>query len=130
MPTYTLSREYAFATLGQEATEATIADLKRMGYVEGTDYVVSSDNYIYYVTKRPNSYNPDLTWEKTTTYNAGIDYAFLNNRINGSLDFYYRFHYGYNRNVNVKPKKQTIHLTEQRTFLHVLSIAYHFADKD
>ncbi len=90
MPTYTLSREYAFATLGQEATEAAIANLKEMGYIEGTDYVVSSDQYIYYVTKRPNKYNPDLTWEKTTTYNAGIDYAFLNNRINGSFDFYYR----------------------------------------
>lgn len=90
LPTYTISREYAYATLGQEANAANLADLQAMGYKEGTDYVVSSDNYIYYVTKRPNSYNPDLTWEKTTTYNAGIDYGFLNNRINGAFDFYYR----------------------------------------
>ena len=47
-----------------------------------------------------------------------------------SLDFHYRFSYGYDRNVNVKPKKQTIHLTEQRTLLHVIGISYHFADKD
>lgn len=47
-----------------------------------------------------------------------------------SLNFYYRFNYGYNRNINVKPKKQTIHLTELRSFVHVISIAYHFADKD
>lgn len=32
--------------------------------------------------------NPELGWERTTQYNAGIDYGFLNNRINGSLDMY------------------------------------------
>jgi iron complex outermembrane receptor protein len=39
---------------------------------------------------RPQAYNPNLTWEKTTTYNVGIDYGFLNNRINGSIDVYHR----------------------------------------
>jgi Outer membrane receptor proteins, mostly Fe transport len=39
---------------------------------------------------RPTSFNPDLKWESTTTYNAGIDYGFLKNRINGSVDLYYR----------------------------------------
>jgi len=44
----------------------------------------------YYPTLRPNAFNPDLTWEKTTTWNAGIDYGFLNGRIDGALDFYVR----------------------------------------
>ena len=43
-----------------------------------------------FISDRPNAFNPKLTWEKTTTYNAGIDYAFLNNRISGSIDYYYR----------------------------------------
>lgn len=34
--------------------------------------------------------NPNLKWEETTTWNAGLDYGFLNNRINGAIDFYYR----------------------------------------
>lgn len=34
-------------------------------------------------------YNPDLKWETTITRNFGIDYGFWNNRINGSLDFYW-----------------------------------------
>ncbi|NJK84975.1 MAG: TonB-dependent receptor [Bacteroidales bacterium] len=34
--------------------------------------------------------NPDLTWEKTTTYDAGFDYAFFLNRINGSFAYFYR----------------------------------------
>lgn len=32
--------------------------------------------------------NPDLKWEKSREYNIGIDYSFLANRINGSIDVY------------------------------------------
>lgn len=32
--------------------------------------------------------NPNLTWEKTYMTNFGIDYAFFNNRLNGSIDIY------------------------------------------
>ncbi|MCX2474999.1 SusC/RagA family TonB-linked outer membrane protein [Pedobacter sp. MC2016-05] len=34
--------------------------------------------------------NPKLRWEKTETYNVGIDYAFLGNRLRGTIDFYDR----------------------------------------
>ncbi len=54
------------------------------------DVVKDADGNTLYISDRPNGYNPDLTWEKTTTYNAGIDFAFLNNRISGSLDYYFR----------------------------------------
>ncbi|TMI93439.1 MAG: TonB-dependent receptor, partial [Bacteroidetes bacterium] len=37
---------------------------------------------------RPNGYNPNLKWEQTATYNAGLDYGFFNNRISGSIDVY------------------------------------------
>ena len=42
----------------------------------------------YYTLYRPSGYNPNLKWEQTATYNVGIDYGFLNNRITGSVDFY------------------------------------------
>ncbi|SFQ35929.1 SusC/RagA family TonB-linked outer membrane protein [Flavobacterium akiainvivens] len=32
--------------------------------------------------------NQDLTWEKTTQYNLGVDFSVLNSRINGALDVY------------------------------------------
>lgn len=38
----------------------------------------------------PTAANPDLKWEETTTYNVGIDYGFLNGRINGAIDVYKR----------------------------------------
>lgn len=44
----------------------------------------------YYYTVRPDKYNPELTWETTTTWNAGLDFAFLNNRITANIDGYYR----------------------------------------
>lgn len=37
---------------------------------------------------KPNGYSPDLKWEQTATYNLAIDYGFLNNRINGSIEYY------------------------------------------
>src|SRR5690606_18132505 len=32
--------------------------------------------------------NTDLKWETTTTFDVGLDYAFANNRISGSADYY------------------------------------------
>ncbi|MEL5894910.1 TonB-dependent receptor [Bacteroides sp. GD17] len=42
------------------------------------------------MTYRPDAYNASLTWEKTTTYNAGIDLALFNDRFTASVDYYYR----------------------------------------
>ncbi|MFC4673641.1 SusC/RagA family TonB-linked outer membrane protein [Dysgonomonas termitidis] len=39
---------------------------------------------------RPNAYDSELKWEETTTYNIGLDYGFLGNRISGAVDLYYR----------------------------------------
>ena len=44
----------------------------------------------YYQTIRPNGYDPNLRWETTSTYNIGIDFGFLNNRITGSAEIYQR----------------------------------------
>lgn len=34
--------------------------------------------------------NPDLTWERQIEFNPGLDFALLNNRISGSVDYYTR----------------------------------------
>ena len=39
---------------------------------------------------RPDAVNTDLTWETTTTWNAGLDFAFFKNRVSASVDYYYR----------------------------------------
>jgi iron complex outermembrane receptor protein len=44
----------------------------------------------YYTTLRPEGYDVNLKWEETETYNIGLDFGFLNNRITGAIDAYYR----------------------------------------
>lgn len=44
----------------------------------------------YHQLLRPAAYNPDRKWEETATYNIGVDYGFLGNRIRGALDVYHR----------------------------------------
>jgi len=44
----------------------------------------------FYNTLRPNPYDANIKWEETTTYNIGLDFGFLKNRITGTLDVYKR----------------------------------------
>ncbi|MDY6301172.1 MAG: TonB-dependent receptor [Bacteroidales bacterium] len=39
---------------------------------------------------RPSVYNRDLTWETTTTTNIGLDWGVMNQRLSGTIDWYYR----------------------------------------
>ncbi|RZK18191.1 MAG: TonB-dependent receptor [Pedobacter sp.] len=50
-------------------------------------YQIGNTFYNYYA---PAGYDPDLKWESTTTYNAGLDYGFLQGRLYGSVDVYYK----------------------------------------
>lgn len=57
------------------------------------NYVITKEfnEYGQYVSVvRPLAYNPDLKWEQTMTYNVGLDYGFIDNRISGSIEAYYR----------------------------------------
>jgi iron complex outermembrane receptor protein len=47
-------------------------------------------NGTYYQVYRPAAFYPGRTWESTATTNAAVDFGFLNDRITGSLDLYYR----------------------------------------
>lgn len=43
------------------------------------------------VTYKPSKVpNPNLTWEKTDQFDVGLDFAFLNSRLTGSLDYYHK----------------------------------------
>ena len=49
-------------------------------------YPVTGTGELY----RPNNYRPDLKWETTTTYNVGLDWGIMDQRLSGSVDWYYR----------------------------------------
>jgi len=44
----------------------------------------------YYHFYRPAPYDVNIKWETTTTSNIGLDFAFLNGRISGSVDGYFK----------------------------------------
>lgn len=89
-----------------------LSDLKlRVGYgITGQQDVVGGNDYNYlplytrsnnaamyqlgeefYNTIRPDGYDANYQWEKTSTANAGFDFGFLKNRITGTLDVYYKW---------------------------------------
>jgi iron complex outermembrane receptor protein len=49
--------------------------------------------------------NPDLKWEQTSEYNFGVDFGFLDSRLSGSLEVYYKITDDLlgNYNVSVPP---------------------------
>ena len=49
-------------------------------------YPVTGNGELY----RPNNYRPDLKWETTATYNVGLDWGIMDQRLSGSVDWYYR----------------------------------------
>lgn len=88
-----------------------ISDLKlRVGYgITGQQDLSNNDNYPYqarfskgdnssryqlgntfYNTIRPEGYDAAIKWESTATSNIGLDFGFLNNRLTGSIDAYYK----------------------------------------
>ena len=83
-----------------------VDDLKlRMGFgVTGNNLgsdlksvaLLSNGGTFWYNGKYVNTYtisqnvNPDLRWEKKFEYNLGLDFAFLDNRLYGSFDAYFR----------------------------------------
>jgi iron complex outermembrane receptor protein len=44
----------------------------------------------WYYTYRPEAYVENLKWETTTSWNMGLDFGFLKDRISGSFDYYTR----------------------------------------
>jgi TonB-linked SusC/RagA family outer membrane protein len=59
---------------------ASLSRMATLNYVYGSSTAIGS---------YPNTLsNADLAWETTASYNIGIDFGFLKNRITGSLDVY------------------------------------------
>ena len=65
------------------------SDLKSVAMLSNGGSFWYNGQYVYTYGVSQNV-NPDLRWEKKYEYNLGLDYAFLDNRLYGSLDVYYR----------------------------------------
>jgi len=45
---------------------------------------------VWYYSLRPEGYDPNIQWEESATWNFGLDYGFLNDRITGAIEYYSR----------------------------------------
>lgn len=63
-------------------------------YLARYSYSKPGANYFFGNTEyrliAPQAYDENLKWEETKTYNAAVDFGFLNSKITGTLDLYYR----------------------------------------
>lgn len=84
-----------------EKTQSWLSNLKlRAGYGQVGNHNIGTYQYGSTMTAFPsvfgtayrmtNNANPDLKWEASEQYNAGIDMSFLNNRIDFTVDAYYK----------------------------------------
>ena len=67
----------------------TVADylwIANYAYGDAFSRVQFGDEFL--TTIRPTAVDPNIKWEETTSWNVGLDYGFLDNRITGTLDYY------------------------------------------
>ncbi|HNX54364.1 MAG TPA: TonB-dependent receptor [Prolixibacteraceae bacterium] len=74
------------AGYGQTSNQA-VDPYKTLGLMSANPYNFGSSTYStgFSVTNLPN---PKLGWEFSTTYNFGVDFSFLKNRISGTAEYY------------------------------------------
>lgn len=80
------------------------ANYKSMLIMQAKGFFYSNGKWLSSYAPASNA-NPELAWEKKAEYNVGIDFAILNSRLYGTIDYYYRKTSDllYNYNVPVPP---------------------------
>ncbi len=77
-----------YGITGQQDIPAANAYLQKYNTGQGTSqYVFGTSTTAIAI---PERFSPSLTWEKTTTYNAGLDVGLFKNRINFTIDAFYK----------------------------------------
>lgn len=74
---------------GVSGNDHSVSAYQSRQNVSNSWYLFGTNNYAQtaYLSTFENS---NLSWEKTKEWNIGLDYAFFNGRINGTIDFYDR----------------------------------------
>ena len=87
-----LKLRFGLGTTGNSAVSAysTLGNIQSFYVPFGSTLTPAyATNEPYYTSSQVKMANKNLGWEKTTQYNYGIDFSFLNGRISGSMDIYH-----------------------------------------
>ena len=77
-------------SFGQTGNEAIKSERGKTIYENKTDHRYGHEDLVSQGTRVTNIGNPALTWETTNSYDVGIDFGILENRINGSVAYYHQ----------------------------------------
>ncbi|MCH5319816.1 MAG: TonB-dependent receptor [Paramuribaculum sp.] len=85
----TLKVRYSWGKLGNQNTNSWYPTYSSMGFVvDGSSWLVDGSKTT--VASMPGIVSSSLTWEKNRTWDIGLDWGFLNNRLTGTFDYYNR----------------------------------------
>ncbi len=81
-----LKLRLSYGETGQQNLGSSLAWIKK--------YTTSNNNYYQFgnefvIISKPDGYNESLKWERSAKYNAGLDIAFIDNRLKASVDGYF-----------------------------------------
>ncbi len=83
-----LKLRLGYGITGQQDIGAEFPYLARYTRADNTAQYQFGDTF--YPTFRSEGYDANIKWEETATYNAGLDFGFANNRVTGSLDYFFK----------------------------------------
>lgn len=66
----------------------SIADYGSISQIGSYGYVLGAAQALAIGQAPSNLPNPDIQWEKSQTYDLGVDFGFFSNRLTGSFDYY------------------------------------------
>lgn len=78
----------SFGSVGNDAISANLWKQNWKSSSSLTDWGPNETQQKEYVPESSTIANPDLKWETTITRNLGFDFAFMDNRLYGTLDIY------------------------------------------
>ena len=82
-----LKPRYSWGKLGSQNTNNWYPTYANMGYnAKGSSWLVN--DALQPSATMPGLISYNLTWQKTRTWDIGLDWGFLNNRLIGSFDYY------------------------------------------
>ncbi|MCH5232856.1 MAG: TonB-dependent receptor [Muribaculaceae bacterium] len=84
-----LKLRYSWGILSNQTTDAWYPTYSNMGY-SANSYGWLVNNQKQTVSTPPSLVSNSLTWERTRTWDIGLDWGLFNNRLYGSFDYYNR----------------------------------------
>ena len=84
-----LKLRFSYGTAGNNRIGSAMFETTYKAYSSGKYYGAGNEQNPHYTLNNSQLANPNLKWETTITRNVGLDFGFFNERISGSIDYYW-----------------------------------------